>query len=292
MATPTAEIDIDEALIGRLIAAQVPELTGQSIRIVAHGWDNVVARIGEVWMARLPRRALAAPLVLHEQCWLPVLAPRLPLPIPVPVHAGAPMEDFPWPWSVGRWLPGRSAAEERPSDPRHAARTLAGFVRALHQPAPADAPANPLRGVALERCAEAVERRVAELGARVDPDPILALWRDVADSPPWSGLPCWLHGDLHPANLLTLDGQLSAVLDFGDLTAGDPATDLAVAWMMFGPDERSSFRAQVGVDGHTWRRAAGWALHFSLAYLTSDETTAMPAIGRVALSELLDEMRK
>jgi aminoglycoside phosphotransferase (APT) family kinase protein len=29
-----------------------------------------------------------------------------------------------------------------------------------------------------------------------------------------------------------LDGcRLSAVLDFGDLAAGDPATDLAVAWM-------------------------------------------------------------
>lgn len=290
MATPTAEIHIDEALIGRLVAAQAWELAGQSVQIVAHGFDNVVARIGETWMARLPRRAFAAPLVLHEQRWLPELARHLPLPIPVPVYAGTPTREFPWPWSVGRWLPGRSAAEERPSDPRLAARTLAAFVQALHQPAPAEAPANPARGVALAHCAAAVEQRVVELGSAIDGGCVVASWRALQATPPWSGPPLWLHGDLHPANLLTFDGRLSAVIDFGDLTAGDPATDLAVAWMLFGPDERRSFRTHVGVDDFTWRRAAGWALHFALAYLASDEATSMPAIGRVTLAAVLDEM--
>ena len=42
----------------------------------------------------------------------------------------------------------------------------------------------------------------------------------------------WIHGDLHPGNLLVRDGRLSGVLDFGDVTAGDPATDLSVGWML------------------------------------------------------------
>ena len=53
-------------------------------------------------------------------------------------------------------------------------------------------------------------------------------------SPSWPGPPLWVHGDLHPANLLvTADGTLRAVLDFGDVTAGDPAVDLATAWLTF-----------------------------------------------------------
>jgi aminoglycoside phosphotransferase (APT) family kinase protein len=35
-----------------------------------------------------------------------------------------------------------------------------------------------------------------------------------------------LHGDLHPANVLTADGTICGVIDFGDLFAGDPACDL------------------------------------------------------------------
>ena len=68
----------------------------------------------------------------------------------------------------------------------------------------------------------------------------------------WSGPPVWIHGDLHPCNLLVTDGRLSAVLDFGNLTAGDPATDLSVAWM----------------------RARGWGLALGLAYLAHSRDNA------------------
>ena len=64
--------------------------------------------------------------------------------------------------------------------------------------------------------------------------------------PTWAGPPLWLHGDLHPSNMLTHDGRLSAVIDFGDITSGDPATDLALAWMMFDAAERDVFREAAG----------------------------------------------
>ena len=99
----------------------------------------------------------------------------------------------------------------------------------------------------------------------------------------------WLHGDLHPSNMLTHNGRLTAIIDFGDITSGDPATDLAVAWMMFGPVERALFRDEALIDDDTWRRAAGWALNLSLAYLTGDDTTSMPAIGRHTLDAVLTE---
>jgi aminoglycoside phosphotransferase (APT) family kinase protein len=37
----------------------------------------------------------------------------------------------------------------------------------------------------------------------------------------------WIHGDLHPRNVLVNQGRFCAVLDWGDVTAGDAAADLA-----------------------------------------------------------------
>ena len=78
----------------------------------------------------------------------------------------------------------------------------------------------------------------------------------------------WLHGDLHSANLLVRSGTISAVIDFGDVTSGDPAVDLAIGWMLFDDDTLGVFRASSGtVDEATWSRAQAWALHFALLYL-------------------------
>lgn len=289
MATPAAEVHIDAALVRNLLREQRADLAELPVQVVANGWDNSVVRIGDEWMARLPRREMAAALIANEQRWLPVLAPLLPLPVPVPEFVGSPTADYPWSWSIGRWLPGQSAADAPPSDQSATADVLGGFVHAMHQPAPPDAPANEFRGVALQARAAAVGDRVAALAQRIDADRTSAVWQQLVATPAWNGPPLWLHGDLHPSNMLTLHGRLSAVIDFGDLTAGDPATDMAVAWMMFDAAHRPLFRAAIEVDDHTWRRAAGWALNLSLAYLTGDDSTSMPAIGRATLHEVLTE---
>jgi aminoglycoside phosphotransferase (APT) family kinase protein len=289
MATPAAEVDVDEALVRGLLLAQRPELAELPIRVVANGWDNVIVRLGDDLAARLPRRAAAAALIESEQRWLVQLAPRLPLPIPVPVFAGRPTASYPWPWSITPWFDGSSAATAPPVDPDATARTLAVFVAALHTPAPADAPANPFRGVALAERAAAVEERAHSLADRIDLNTTLRVWTDMAATEQWNGPALWLHGDLHPSNMLTHDGALSAVIDWGDLTAGDPATDLSIAWMLFDERQRGVFRDLAGIDNDTWRRAGGWALNLALAYLTGDDTTSMPAIGRTTLAEVLAE---
>jgi len=289
MATPSADIDIDEGLVASLVARQHPEAADQPVRIVASGWDNVIARLGDDLMVRLPRRAVAATLVEHEQRWLPQLAPRLPLAVPVPIVNGVPDAGYPWHWSICRWLPGATAAEAPPNDLDAAADDLGAFIRALHLPAPADAPENPVRGVALRRRADAVDQRLVDFVHIVDVALVGSLWRQLSSTPEWPGPPIWLHGDLHPSNMLTLDGRVSAVIDFGDITAGDPATDLAIAWMLFDRDHRTRFRDVIGVDDHTWLRAAGWALSLSLAYLSGDDTSSMPAIGHRTLSRVIDE---
>ncbi len=91
---------------------------------------------------------------------------------------------------------------------------------------------------------------------------------------PWNSAAVWIHGDLHPGNLLVRDGRLSGVLDFGDIAAGDPATDLSVAWMLLQGSARLKFReltCGVGgwLDGDTWTRSRAWALALGVAYLAN-----------------------
>jgi aminoglycoside phosphotransferase (APT) family kinase protein len=157
-----------------------------------------------------------------------------------------------------------------PDDPFAAATSLGEFLAALHQPAPPDAPENRFRGVPLTDRDATMHERVAQLADAIDARAVLARWDELLATPPWSGPPLWLHGDLHPANVLVHRGRLSAVIDFGDITSGDPANDLSVAWMLFPPDARATFRAAAGaVDDDTWARARGWALTLAVTYIAA-----------------------
>jgi aminoglycoside phosphotransferase (APT) family kinase protein len=98
-----------------------------------------------------------------------------------------------------------------------------------------------------------------------------------------------MHGDLHPLNVLVAGGRFAAVIDFGDIAAGDPATDLSCAWIMFPAEVRAVLRDAAGdIDDDTWTRARGWALALSLAYLANSANHRQLAdIGTRALSAVL-----
>jgi len=287
---PAAEIDVDEPLVRALLADQHPDLADRAIAPIGFGWDNAIFRLGEDLIVRLPRREMAVPLVEHEQRWLPELAPRLPLPVPAPVRIGRPGAGFPWPWSICPWFEGTSALASPPVDLVATAKALGAFQAALHQPAPPDAPSNPYRGIPLADRHEITVGSIERLD-HVDRVLVRERWDRFVKTPRWAGPPVWVHGDPHPGNLVVHDGRLTAVLDFGDLCAGDPASDLAVAWMLFPPEVRPTFRAAAGdVDDDTWRRAHGWALAFGLVLsATSADNPAYNALGRRTLAASLED---
>jgi len=292
---PASEVTIDCSLVRGLLQEQHADLAHLTLVKIGEGWDNQLYRLGDDLIVRLPRRAAAAVLIEHEQRWLPQLAPRLPLRIPHPLRTGRPGCGFPWSWSITPWVAGQSAAIAPPADAEAAARALAEFLRALHQPAPGDAPRNAWRGVPLSDRTARLHEHVVALEAVIDPGVVLGLWDSIVATPPWSGPPLWIHGDLHPGNILVSEGRLSAVIDFGDLTAGDPATDLSVAWMLLPRPARMAFGALTcaprgWLDDHTWNRARGWALALGLAFLAnSSGDVIMSAIGHAALSSVLDD---
>ena len=286
---PAAEVAVTCELVRSLLRDQHPDLADLPLSELANGWDNVIYRLGDEHTVRLPRRKLAAGPLLDEQRWLPGLAERLPLPIPAPARVGVPGRGFPWHWSICPWFDGEVAAESELANPEREARRLGAFVTALHGPAPDGLPVNvALRGQPLGRLDERLEQHLArgavERGAEVGDR-----WRRLVAVDEWSGPPVWLHGDLHTANLLVDGGAISAVLDFGDLTAGDPAVDLAIAWMLFDEPARSAFRSTACAgDDALWSRAEAWALYFAVIYVSnSADNLLIGSIGHRLLTTLL-----
>lgn len=163
------------------------------------------------------------------------------------------------------------------------------FLTALHLPADSDAPVNPFRGVPLTDKAGLWPRRIGTVAGHQAVDD----WLRAAAAPAWPGPPLWLHGDPHPMNLLLgADGSLSGVIDFGDLCGGDPASDLATAWLMFDAPARARFREQCdrsGIyDAAIWPRAWAWAIGLACAFtLSSDNMPALAGIARHGLTQTL-----
>ncbi|GAA3443914.1 aminoglycoside phosphotransferase family protein [Planomonospora venezuelensis] len=265
------EIEISAELVRDLLRDQHPDLADRPVRLGARGWDNQLWRLGDDLAVRLPWATRSADALLRkEHAWLPVLAPRLPLPVPVPQRLGEPSALFPRPWIVTTWVPGEPADQAPVTRAAEAADVLAAFLTALHRPAPDRAPTGRDRGGPLADYSEGFARQLAsatELGLVADPDAVRAVWDDAVAAPGWAGPALWLHGDLHPANVLTADGAVCGVVDFGDLCAGDPACDLAAAWILLPDDTADRFHDayRPAPDAATLRRARGWAVGRALS---------------------------
>jgi aminoglycoside phosphotransferase (APT) family kinase protein len=254
---------MDDELVRALLQEQHPDLAELPLTEVAGGWDNKMWRLGDELAVRLPRTDRGPALLRKEHRWLPELAGRLPLPVPVPARLGVPSERFPHSWLVTTWVAGEPA-DRTPVSSEQAADSLATFLRALHQEAPGDAPISADRGRPLRTMDEGVQASAAELG--VD-DVVRKIWADGLAAPDWDGPALWLHGDLHPANMVVIDGTLAGVIDFGDMCAGDPATDLSAAWMLLPDGANERFFESYPVDEATWRRARGWAVARALGLI-------------------------
>ncbi|GGX06578.1 phosphotransferase [Streptomyces malachitofuscus] len=266
----TAEVahplpEIDATLARRLVDTQFPQWAALPLEMLdPAGSDHVIYRLGEELSVRLPRHAGAIGQARKESRWLPRLAPHLPLAIPAPVGVGEPDFGYPWPWAVSRWLDGEVATVEALADSATAAVELARFLAALQRFAPEDLSVAHLPDDLTDRPLSdrdrATRAAIDRLDDVFDGPAMTALWDEALNAPGWSGPPVWFHGDFHTGNLLTIEGRLSAVIDFGGLGVGDPAPDLMIAFTLMTADSRAVFRDTLGVDEATWLRGRGWAL--------------------------------
>ena len=303
MTEPGAEVGVTAELVRRALAEQHPDLADLPIREVQGGWGNQMWRLGDDLAVRVQRMDTSADHQLHERRWLPVLAPRLPLPIPVPVREGAPSALLPKLWTVVTWVHGVPLDLTPVVHGEHTADLLAAFLRALHVVAPLDAPPDTGRGAHPRDDVGGFEALLGSLDpATVGPDvaALRAVWADARAAPDRDGPPVWVHGDLHPANVVVAAGTLSGVVDFGDVFAGDPALDLAAAWVLLPAGLAGRFlRAYAVADEATLRRARGLAVRTSLFLLLMGQNgdRGLPGgkphwgpLGRAALDRVLADV--
>ncbi|MDJ0318568.1 aminoglycoside phosphotransferase family protein [Arthrobacter antibioticus] len=267
-------------MVRTLLREQHPDLAEEALSLGALGWDNQMWRLGEHLAVRLPWATDAADdLILKENSWLPRLTRNLPLAVPMPQRVGKPSELFPRPWSITTWVVGEPA-DKAPIQGSAGGEALAAFLTAFHQPAPSNAPVGRDRAGALVEVADRFVGSLSsasDLGLIPEPRKIRAIWDDAVSAEYWF---LWappavrLHGDLYPANVITTDSALTGVIDFGDLCAGNPAFDLAAAWILL-PDRDSIGRFKEAycpsIGDETWRRARGWAIWRAVASIFISE---------------------
>lgn len=286
------ELEIHADLVRRLLAAQLPQWAELPLeRVPSTGTDNAIFRLGDELAVRLPRIHWAARQPEREQEWLPRLAPHLPLAIPVPLATGEAGEGYPWHWSVVPWLEGENATLDRLADPVAEALRIAEFVAALRRVDTAGLPASGRGRPLAERDAE-TRRALERLHGLIDVAAATATWEAALRAPAWNQPSVWSHADLMSENLLALGGRVTAVIDFGAMSVGDPACDLLVAWKLFPAGEaREAFRRALAVDDATWVRGRGWALATGLwalpYYLETNPVLA--DIARYSIEEVLAE---
>ncbi|HUY44018.1 MAG TPA: phosphotransferase [Acidimicrobiales bacterium] len=232
-------------------------------------FDNVQWRLGDDLVVRLPRRAPAVPLLANELRWLAEITSEVRLETPAPLFEGRADETFSWPWTIGHWIEGRPGDRVELNLRAGCVEPFVELLRDLHRSARHDAPRNPVRGGALADRDAAISERLHLLGG--DQGAWRALWRWACDAPSVE-TPTWIHGDLHPGNLIFRGASLVGVIDFGDLCQGDPATDLAGTLLLFPLDATRRAFELYQPDCSTLRRSIGWAMLFSSMFLSLGQT--------------------
>jgi aminoglycoside phosphotransferase (APT) family kinase protein len=301
------EIPIDAGLVRDLLARAMPQLADLPVRPLAStGSTNALFRLGDDLLVRLPRQPGGSATISKEARWLPAVAGSLPVAVPDVVAVLEPDCGYPERWSVVRWIDGAHPAVVAPDtapDPgrKRLARGLADVVRAL---ALAEVPPQALhdpdlrwyRGEPLASMDEVTRQNIERCRAlgdfELDLDAATRVWDEAIGLPGAAERPTprWYHGDLAAENLLVREGVLTAVLDFGGLSVGDPAVDLAVAWEVLDPPAREVLREELGVDDATWLRGRAWALCIALMiwyYWTSmaARRASRVAVGRNVLAD-------
>jgi aminoglycoside 2''-phosphotransferase len=210
------------------IDAVFPQLDAHVARAIGTGWTVDTYEVDDDWIVQLPRSDYAAERLRAQIEALPELAAELSALVPEPVFVdalapaiayrkidGLPLDRAPdglWPERLGRFL-----YDLHLMPPEYVG------LRGARAKDIRDADANAL---------ETFRTRVLPLLAPAESERLSARFDSfLADDDLWRFAPCLLHGDIGPEHVLVSDnGDLVGVLDWEELSVGDPVGDFA--WLL------------------------------------------------------------
>ncbi|MEZ4712409.1 MAG: aminoglycoside phosphotransferase family protein [Caldilineaceae bacterium] len=204
------------------------------IVLLGEGWGAWVYRVNPEYVFKLPKRGGEWDENITEQAVLAFVQPHLPLTTPQPILYRPTSAGWPHGYAVSTFVPGQpiDLSNMTTMQKAAAAHALGDFLRTLHAMEPHD----DLRAV-LPRADEISEfRDIVELAeAKVfpqlsarDAQRALAGARGyLADDANFQARPTLIHGDLHHEHILTQDGVVTGIIDFGDAQLGDPDRDFS-----------------------------------------------------------------
>lgn len=288
----------DIFLIRSLVKSSFPDLADADIRLVrSGGTDNYIFRIDNDLCLRIAKRDAAIPsLRQREPVALKALS-DLPLETPRFMAKGSLPDPAGWPWIICTWLHGVSMDAAGHTATIDDANRLALFLLDLQgipkRHASEPAPDNHWRGVDLIKRSAVTEDSIRTLSDEFDADALVKVW-----STALSADRCkpddrtWIHGDMHPANLVVRDGAVTGVLDWGLSGLGDPACDLMAAYTVFSGKARDAFARATAASESAWMRARGWALSTAVVALAYYRGSDAPIVARSreVIGEVLAEV--
>lgn len=290
-------MNITLELAKKLITTQFPEYADLTVaEVEQQGHDNRTYRIGDDMLIRMPTAESYALKVPKEQGLLPKLAKYLSIPIPAPIKMGKPSEDYPYAFSIYKWLDGRRANHVilDESTLENIAFQLANFLKELQAMTDVAGPSpgqhNWWRGAHVGVYDSGAREQIAELADIIDSNSALELW-ERACATKWHKAPIWIHGDFAVGNILIKNNKLSGVIDFGGMAMGDPACDLVIAWTYLSGKARDIFINTMDLDDDTWLRARAWALWkatFELCNI-ADKNSPEALLQKKIINEVINE---
>lgn len=287
------EFEIDAELVRELLRAQMPDLAGFALRrFESSGTVNVIYRLGEDLLVRMPRAPEYVGGPEREARWMPVFARSLPIHVPKYERLGHPTSRFPSHWSILEWVEGQPADATTLDNLDQAAIDLGEFVQSLRKFPTANAPTGGnYRAFGLAGVDDDFRDWLEMLPDDIDRSRVETIWETCISVDEWGMGPCWVHTDLRGDNLIARDGRLVAVIDWEGCTVGDPSADHLAAWWLFDGNSRETFRTASGATKDTWFRAMGWALFMCVAAIPyySETNPTFAGQARRAMDEILDD---
>ena len=275
------ELSISDALAHDLLSAQAPRFAELPLtRLVNTDSTNVLFRMGDEYLLRLPRQPGGGECDAKEHRWLPFIGPSIPYAVPDVLRLVEASDKFPERWSILRWIEGTAPNSHGPSKQdtpggRHLARDLSAVLLSLRRilvppSATIDPTLQSYRGEPLVNVHNQKMRNIAHCknhkGLDLDLSLVTRVWEHSMHKAKslQRREPALFHADLVAENFLVNGDGLAGVLDFGSMGVGDPTVDLHGAWEVLAPESRAYFREFMDVSDDEWTAGRTWALAIAI----------------------------